>query len=169
MMDRGSSCGSQSVWKRLDLLILERAHNNSYPEFMSFSVTWTTGWRSKSLLFAGCSYLVLLAVIYAKSHLARSENDRLGVEIRMARLRTNSPERVTFLQRENDRIKAELQTIPELRLTTEKLEREIKEKPDQRLAIWQANSNYLQEAIARKRKELQDIADWQKDLHRTYL
>ena len=119
--------------------------------------------RRRTLLLLGSAHVALLVFFLSRTWKLQNENALLAAGLRATALPSISSGRVTLLQRENERLKSDLATIPGLAAAAKRLETEITEQQMKNSANWAGRSNLIQEAIEQKLKELREIWDWDKD------
>lgn len=111
-------------------------------------------------------YVSLLGYYASRIRTQAKANETLAAKIIEAAPPSSGSERLTFLRKEQERLKSDIEAIAELKTTLSGLTNEVAEAQRKSSEVWFARSNELQLAIERERMALQKTIQWSRDWER---
>ena len=111
-------------------------------------------------------YVALLGYYANRTRILARANETAAAKITEAAPPSTVSERLTFLQKEQERLKADIAAIRELKMTLSGLTNDVAVAEKKNLEVWFARSNELESAIKRERTALQETVQWSRDWER---
>src|SRR5688500_7468269 len=122
--------------------------------------------RWKLLVPVLCLYVVLLGYFANRTRTLARANEGFAANLAAAAPPSTGSGKLTQLQKEQERLKSDIEAILQLKGTLSKLTNEVAAAERKSSEVWLARANEVQSAIEQERKALQETIQWSRDWER---